>query len=194
MVPVEAVDGVIPLKPARCTHCQHLVLGDDLQPERHQVTEIPLVRPVLTEYQVHQVVCPVCGEATRAGLPVGIPTGGFGPRVQAMTALCTGASHLAKRTTQTMLADLLGISIGLGTGAKLEQATVQALAEPVAEARAVVPAQPAASLDETGWREGRQRAWLWTMVTPGARSLWCGGRAVPRSPGNSWVSDAGGGW
>jgi transposase len=98
-------------------------------------------------------------------LPVGIPTGGFGPRVQAITALCTGAYHLSKRTTQTMLADLFGVSIGLGTVANLEQATVQALAEPVAEARAFVQAQPAAYLDETGWREGRQRAWLWTMVT-----------------------------
>jgi transposase len=165
LVPVEAVDVVIPLKPVWCTHCHHLLLGADPQPERHQVTEIPPVRPVITEYQLHQVVCPACGEATRAGLPVGIPTGGFGPRVQAITALCTGAYHLSKRTTQTMLADLFGVSIGLGTVANLEQATVQALAEPVAEARAFVQAQPAAHLDETGWREGRQRAWLWTMVT-----------------------------
>ena len=64
-----------------------------------------------------------------------------------------------------MLADLFGVSIGLGTVANLEQATVQALAEPVAEARASVQAQPAAYLDETGWREGRQQAWLWTAVT-----------------------------
>jgi transposase len=165
LVPVEAVDVVIPLKPVRCTHCRHLLLGEDPQPERHQVTEIPPVRPVITEYQVHRVVCSACGEATRAVLPAGIPTGGFGPRVQAITALCTGAYHLSKRTTQTMLADLFGVSIGLGTVANLEQATVQALAEPVAEARAFVQAQPAAYLDETGWREGRQRAWLWTMVT-----------------------------
>jgi transposase len=165
LVPVEAVDVVIPLKPVWCTHCHHLLLGADPQPERHQVTEIPPVRAVITEYQLHQVVCPACGEATRAGLPVGIPTGGFGPRVQAITALCTGAYHLSKRTTQTMLADLFDVSIGLGTVANLEQATVQALAEPVAEARAFVQAQPAAYLDETGWREGRQRAWLWTAAT-----------------------------
>jgi transposase len=36
----------------------------------------------------------------------------------------------------------------------------------VAEARASVQTQPAAYADETGWREGRQRAWLWTVVTP----------------------------
>jgi transposase len=102
---------------------------------------------------------------TRAELPPGVPTGGFGPRVQATTALCTGAYHLSKRTTQAVLADLFGVSLGLGTIATLEQATTRAVAEPVAEARAYVQAQPAAYVDETGGREGQQRAWRWTVVT-----------------------------
>jgi transposase len=167
MLPVEAVDMVIPVKPTQCLHCQHPLQGADPQPQRHQVTEIPRVKPVVTEYQLHRLVCPVCGEATRAELPGGIPSGGFGPRVQAITVLCTGAYHLSKRTTQTLLEDLFGVSLGLGTVANLEQAMVQALVEPVAEARAYVQAQPAAYLDETGWREGRQRAWLWAAVTAG---------------------------
>jgi transposase len=57
--------------------------------------------------------------------------------------------------------------MSLGTVANLEHATVQAVAAPVAEARAYVPAQTTAYLDETGWREGQQRAWLWTAVTAG---------------------------
>jgi transposase len=85
--------------------------------------------------------------------------------VQAITALCTGAYQLSKRATQSVLEDLFGLPMSLGTLANLEQVTVQALAEPVAEARASVQGQPTAYLDETGWREGRQRAWLWTAVT-----------------------------
>jgi transposase len=167
LVPVEEVDVIVPLKPVQCAHCAQLLLGEDPDPERHQVTEILPVRPVITEYQVHRLVCPGCGEATRAVWPAGVPTGGFGPRGQAITALCTGAYHLSKRTTQRVLEDLFGVSLGGGTVANLEQATVQAVAEPVAEARAYVQAQPAAYLDETGWREGPQRAWLWTAVTAG---------------------------
>jgi transposase len=94
-----------------------------------------------------------------------VPTGGFGPRIQAITALCTGASHLSKRTTQRALEDLFGVQMGLWTIANLEHATVRAVAEPVAEARAYVQRQPAAYLGETGWREGQQRAWLWTAAT-----------------------------
>ena len=60
------------------------------------------MKPVVTEYQLHRLVCPACGEETRAEVPAGVPPGGFGPRVQAITALCTGAYHLSKRTTQPL--------------------------------------------------------------------------------------------
>ena len=165
LLPGEEVDVVVPLKPERCHYCQHLLWGEDPQPQRHQVTEIPPVRPVVTEYQLHRLVCPACGEGTCADVPAGVPLGGFGPRVQAITALCTGAYHLSKRTTQRALADLFGVQLGLGTIANLEQATVRAVANPVTEARTYVQQQSVAYLDETGWREGPQRAWLWTAVT-----------------------------
>jgi transposase len=89
----------------------------------------------VTAYQLHRLVCPACGEPTRAELPGGVSSGEFGPRVQAIAVLCTGTYHLSKRTTQNVMEDLFGVAISLGTLANLEQVTVQALAAPVAEAR-----------------------------------------------------------
>jgi transposase len=63
------------------------------------------------------------------------------------------------------MGDLFGLALRLGTTANLEQATVQAMAAPVGEARMDGQAQPAANVDETAGRAGRQRAWLWTAVT-----------------------------
>jgi transposase len=165
LVPIEAVDIVVPVKPRQCLRCPHSLQGEDPQPHRHQVTELPVVKPVVTEYQLHQLRCPACGTPTRANVPLGVPPGGFGPRVQAVVALCTGAYRLSKRTTQEVMADLFGLPMSLGTIPHREQATVQAVATPVAEAQAYVRAQPVAHLDETGWREGRMRAWLWVAVT-----------------------------
>jgi hypothetical protein len=54
---------------------------------------------------------------------------------------------------------------GCGNDRELEQVTAQALVEPVAEARAYVQTQPVPYMDETGWRDGAQRAWLWVAVT-----------------------------
>ena len=43
LVPVEQVQQVIDLKPTRCDECGALLLGEDAQPVRHQVTELPRV-------------------------------------------------------------------------------------------------------------------------------------------------------
>ena len=101
----------------------------------------------------------------RAAWPAGVPPGGFGPRVQAIAALCTGAYPVSKRTTQSVLHDLFGVTLCVGTISTLEHATIQAVAEAVAEARANVQVRPTAYVDATGWRKGPQRAWLWTAVT-----------------------------
>ena len=99
LVPVEDVDEVVVLKPKQCRGCHAPLSGDDPTPFRHQVIEIPPIKPVITEYQWHQLVCPECGETTRAPWPAGVPSGTYGPRVQATVALYTGAYRLSKRTT-----------------------------------------------------------------------------------------------
>src|SRR4029453_2461772 len=55
--------------------------------------------------------------------------------------------------------------MSVGTIRPLEQATIEALAAPVEEARTYVHEQEVAHLDETSWRQGDQPAWLWVAVT-----------------------------
>ena len=165
LVPVEDVDEVVVLKPEQCSGCHAPLSGDDPTPFRHQVIEIPPIKPVITEYQWHQLVCPACGATTRAPWPAGVPSGTYGPRVQATVALCTGAYRLSKRTTQQAMAEVFGVPMSVGTISPLEQATTEAVAVPVEEVRTYVQAQEVAHLDETSWRQGDKRAWLWVAVT-----------------------------
>jgi transposase len=162
---VDEVDEVVVIKPEQCTHCQAPLSGDDPQPWRHQVIEIPPIKPVVTEYQWHQLVCAACGEVSRAPWPEGVPSGTYGPRVQATVALGTGSYRLSKRTTQQVMEEVFGVPMSVGTISPLEQATTEALAAPVEEARTYVHAQEVAHLDETSWRQGGKRAWLWVAVT-----------------------------
>jgi len=165
LIPVEEVDEVVVIKPAQCTHCQAPLSGDDPQPWRHQVIELPPIKPVVTEYQWHQLACPACGETTRAPWPAGVPSRTYGPRVQATVALCTGAYRLSKRTTQQVMNEVFGVPLSVGTISPLEQATTAAVAAPVEEARTYVHEQAVAHLDETSWWQGGKRAWLWVAVT-----------------------------
>lgn len=165
LVPVAAVDAVVPVKPRQCRRCGAGLRGSDPTPRRHQVTELPPVRPTITEYQVHTLTCAQCGVTTTAPWPVGVPRGVLGPRLVALVAVCTGVYHLSKRTTAGLLADLFHVQVAVGTITACEQTASAVLAAPVAAAHAYVQQAPVVHADETGWREGRQRAWLWVAVT-----------------------------
>ena len=167
LVPAAEVTATVACIPAVCQHCHARLTGRDPDPFRHQVTAIPRVRAETYEYQLHTLTCPRCRQATQGALPAGVPTQAFGPRLQAVIAVNSGAYHLSKRQTQQQLADTYGVALSLGTISALEQATSAALAAPVEEARAYVRAQDDVHLDETGWRQGNgpKKAWLWTALT-----------------------------
>src|SRR3954471_18938169 len=79
LVPPEQVRETFEVKPAQCRSCGVALQGDDPDPLRHQVAEIPPVRPDVDEYRLHTLTCPCCGATTRAVLPAGVPTGPFVP-------------------------------------------------------------------------------------------------------------------
>jgi transposase len=163
--PVAEVDELHVCQPTHCAGCGSPLTGSDPSPLRHQVTELPPITSTVTEYQLHALRCRQCGMVTRAPFPEGVPERVFGPRLQALVAVLSGAYRLSKRNIQQLLADCWGVELALGSISALECATSEALQEPVAEARRFVQQQPVAHVDETGWREANQRAWLWTAVT-----------------------------
>ncbi len=120
-------DQIRALKPAACRGCGRVLSGDDPQPRRHQVLELPPVRPTVTEYQLHLLRCPRCDRTTCAAWPAGVPRGGYGPRLQSAVALLTGAYRLSKRMARTLCADLLGVPVCTGQVCALESRTTVAL-------------------------------------------------------------------
>ena len=164
LVPPEQVTATFDIKPETCHGCGAALLGDDPEPWRHQVAELPPIEPVVTEYRLHRLICEECGEKTCGQLPAGVPRGAFGPRLQAVLSLLAGAYRLGKRPIRSLAADLFGLTISAGMGCKLERATSESLETPVAELREYVRSQDAGA-DETSWRENRGKAWLWVAVT-----------------------------
>src|SRR5262245_14720349 len=162
--PLLPPDRTVPCKPASCRRCGRPLHGDDPEPLRRQVIELPPPRPDVTEYQLHRLACRCCGITTCAALPAGVPAGGQGPRLQAVVALLTGAYRLSKRLVGELCIDVLGVPISAGQVCALEAETAAATDAVVQELRDFARGQPA-NVDETGWRENRQRGWLWTVVT-----------------------------
>lgn len=169
VLPPERVDQIVVTWPERCQHCGMALPPDDglvaAAPVRHQVSELPPVRVEVTEYQLQRLRCPGCGEETRAGLPSGVPTGAFGPRLQAAVAVLSGGYRLSRRAVVGILAEVIGAHVALGSVDALCQDTAEALAQPVAELAQAVRAAPVANADETSWLQANKLCWLWVVVT-----------------------------
>ena len=165
---VDQVDHVVEVKPTTCGQCGAVLVGEDPQPVRHQVTDLPPVKPVVTEYRRHTVGCPVCGAATQVKWPVGRPTGRFGPQVQATVGYLTGRVGMSHREVQDVLATVFHTEVSLGSITALEQAVSTALAASVEAATRSIQRQPMRNIDETPWWERAKRVWLWVKSTPGA--------------------------
>jgi len=165
LLPETQVDKILEVRPQACTHCGQALAGDDPAPARRQITEVPPVRPVVTEVRVHTLVCGGCGQATRGVEPPGLAQGSFGPRTQAIIGYLVGSVHLGYRRTAAVLDDLLGIELSVGTVHALAAQVSAAVAVPVAAAHAAVQQATAVNADETSWREQGHRSWLWVAVT-----------------------------
>jgi len=164
--PESEVDQIIDVRPEQCEQCGTLLLGEDAEPERHQVTDVPRVAPIVTEYRRHCLQCGACGARTQAAWPAMMPPGSFGPRLQATVGYLTGRIGVSQREVQDLLATLYQTEVSVGGIGGLEQAVSAALATPVAEAVKYVQRQPVRNADETSWREKAKRKWLWISVTP----------------------------
>lgn len=168
LLPPDEVDHLVPVTPTACEQC-----GTAFSPhlprrrkfKRHQVVELPPIRPVVTEYQLHARRCGRCGKRTWAPLPAGVSRRCVGPRVQAVAALLSGACRLSRRQVRGLLADLFGVQVALGTVSALEADTAGALAAPYQELAETVPRTAVLSVDETSWREGGALHWIWTAVS-----------------------------
>lgn len=167
-VPPEQVDEIIAHKPEKCMGCGATLEGEDPDPQRYQVTELPPIKPHVNEHQVHRLTCSCCGKENRGELPPEVATSQFGPNLVGLMAVLMGVYRMSKRQVAALLDDCFGIQISASSVVNQQNAVSQALQQPVEQAGEYVKAQTVRNVDETGWpQEDRsKRGWLWVAVTP----------------------------
>lgn len=162
----EEVSRIVKSLPTVCKDCGTLLMGEDPEPERHQVSEVPKIVPEIVEYQRHTLKCRVCGARNQAEWPKEMPTGSFGERLQGLIGYLGGRFGVSQRDMEEMLETVFQVEIGLGSIPAQQQRVSQALKQPVEAAQKYVQTQKAVNLDETGWHELAKQVWLWVCTTP----------------------------
>ena len=55
LVPADQLTDAFDIKPPSCSGCGHALDGHDPDPLRHQVAELPEIRPEVFEYRLHRL-------------------------------------------------------------------------------------------------------------------------------------------
>ena len=166
LVPVEQCQEVVPCKPTACRQCGEALTGDDPEPWRHQVTEIPEIKPFIIEYQRHRLTCPCCRTSTCGELPAGVPQGMTGPRLIAFAVLLMGVFRQSKRRVSLFFDIGFHVKACPGLVIKWQKQATAATRAAYAELVKQLPLEPAVNVDETPTKEATENSWIWTVVAP----------------------------
>ena len=141
------MDEVVEHHPDACRRCGTLLDGEDPDPLRHHVIEIPPITPVVIEHRLHRLVCLCCSTSTCATLPAEVEASPYGPRLSVLVGLLCCAFPLSFSKTRALLDQLLGVEISRGAIATIRKRLSAALAQPMTEALEAARAQPVAYVD-----------------------------------------------
>lgn len=168
-LPSERVKAVVDHAPACCASCDQSLsaIANNPDPKRHQVAELPAILAEITEHRGHSRTCP-CGHTTRAAIPADIRKHSLGPHLTATAVYLIGSFGLSKRNAEEVLEGLFGVPVALGTISNLEREAAAALEPAYQEARKAVADAPVKNVDETGWKQGGLKRWLWAAATKAA--------------------------
>lgn len=187
LLPAERVTRTRDCFPTSCRRCgDRLERIADAGALRHQVIDLPEIKPDVTEYRQHRVRCR-CGATTCGELPRGVPAGMLGPGVLALIAVLVGECHVSRRKVRALLRHLLGIDVSLGALSESEAVVTDAVGGAVDEARLHALGENVKHVDATVWSQaGRYRA-LWTLATTAVTVFFVAGDAT-RATLRQWVS------
>lgn len=164
LIPTEECQTLVPCRPTHCRGCGHKLSGNDPAPWRHQVWDLPEIKPIVTEYQRHRLTCPCCGETTCGELPAGVPQSQAGPRLVALVALLMGCFKQSKRRVALFLEQVLNQPCSPGWVVKLQNQATAGLRPAYDEAAKQLPTEDVLGIDESPTKEAKLKSWLWTFV------------------------------
>ena len=166
LVPVKELNSVTECFPEHCRGCARgLPKRRDPEPRRHQVWDLPEIKPIVDEYRLHRTKCDVCGKTTCAAPPAGVPKGAFGPGVLSLATLLVADGHMSRRKVVGVLRDAFGLDISLGALSESEWIMSEAVSSAVEEVRQHAVNAEVKHIDATGWSEAGSAKTLWAIAT-----------------------------
>ena len=172
---VEHPGEVVIHEPGACAGCGSAlpVDGPPARVIRRQVFDIPKITVRVVEHRLVSRRC-ACGMLTAAACPAGVTAPAcYGPHAAAIAVyLCLG-QHLPVERTASLLAEVFGTPMSVGTVAAWTSRAAAELEPFTAAARAALAAAEVVHADETGLRVAGRGHWLHVACSDRFTALFC---------------------
>lgn len=167
LLPPEKVDSIVSCLPDKACSCGGRVMTDKAVHRRHQQYEFPVIKPMVTEYQIYAGFCGQCKKKQIGKLPVDVSASMLGPRATAMTAHLSGTYRMSKKNIVNLYQDMFDFSLSAGMVCKAEKTVSCALEAPINEATQFIQSADnvGVNADETGFKEKGKTMWAWVAIS-----------------------------
>ena len=129
----------------------------------HQVIELPVIRPEVTHWVLHQGRCLSCGQLCKATVPADHASG-YGPRLTGFVGEMAGIVGASRSAVQALCASVFSIPLSKGAIQKLVDRVSEAIVPYYNAIGEVARASLVNYIDETSWLMHGDRHWLWVMA------------------------------
>jgi len=161
-------DEIIECHVHECANCGHnLSTLPQHEVGRHQIIDLPRIRPVVRELVRYGRYCPECQTYQRAAVPEGYEHGQvFGPNLKGLVLYLHYTHPLSYERVQTMLHDLTDLQLGVGTLVNIVKQGQTSLQQAAKGIHKQIQQADVVGSDETGARVDGQNHWQWVFQTP----------------------------
>jgi transposase len=162
---VENPDKIVDIKPGQC-ECGCCLSDVEGTTHTRQVIEMPVIKPTVTEFKTHEVVCPDCKRVHKTEFPqtVAQPVQ-YGENMQALMAYLTNYQLLPLERATEILSDIMGQNVSEGTLVNVNNRLHKKLEEVETLIKQQLTESPVVNFDESGMRCSGKTQWLHSAST-----------------------------
>lgn len=147
------------------------IIGISSKPHIHQKIEIPEIKPHVTEYHMQKGRCRVCGKRKSTTLPEGVTQDLFGPRVKSIISSLSGFYKNSKREVESILKDVFGLQISLGSISNNEARVAKECKEAYEDIELELSYSKILHIDETSHYNKGKLGWCWMFTSTNSSLL-----------------------
>ncbi len=165
----ERIDRIVDVRLSESCSCGSQVIVYERTASQIQI-ELPDPAPVATRFDIAMGRCTSCGRTVRGRDPgqtseaLGAAAIQIGPRAAALAVLINKELGVSHEKTAAIIQAATGLSMCRASVARINERTASVLEPTYDEIADTIAGAAVVSPDETGWRIGGKRAWLWDAV------------------------------